>query len=223
MENNSDDVGFISQMIDAMAQNYNIDTKRVYATGHSNGSMMAYRLACELSDKITAIAPNAGQSVIEGCKQSRPVPILHFHGTADKCALYNGGSECGGCFASMMGGLGRFMKHDTWACDPVPESLAAHAKVNGCSAETKIIFTQGDTICERWQGCPAGASVTLCTMNGAGHTWARTNAGETGGKFCADKPDSKFCSKMQETVGPPNYDFDASELMWKFFSQYVLP
>ena len=57
---NIDDVGFISALIDHLAKKYNIDRKRVYITGMSNGAIMSYRLACELADKIAAIAPVAG-------------------------------------------------------------------------------------------------------------------------------------------------------------------
>jgi polyhydroxybutyrate depolymerase len=60
---NIDDVGFISALIDSLINDYNIDPKRVYVTGISNGAIMSYRLACELSDKITAIAPVDGISL----------------------------------------------------------------------------------------------------------------------------------------------------------------
>ncbi|MDE2335763.1 MAG: hypothetical protein KGL10_00455, partial [Alphaproteobacteria bacterium] len=103
MRGKSDDVAFISRIIDALAQKYAIDTKRVYATGHSNGAMMSYRLACQLSDKIAAVAPVSGQRVFDDCHPKRAVAILHIHGTADPCALYNGGNACGGCFSHFLG------------------------------------------------------------------------------------------------------------------------
>ncbi|MAJ43472.1 MAG: hypothetical protein CMF96_01840, partial [Candidatus Marinimicrobia bacterium] len=59
-QNNYDDVGFISAMIDSISEDYNIDLDRVYACGFSNGGYMAYRLACELSDKIAAFGSVTG-------------------------------------------------------------------------------------------------------------------------------------------------------------------
>ena len=78
------DVGFINALIDKLSDQYSIDPARIYATGFGNGGMMAYKLACQLSDRIAAIAavvalfPN---STAEECDPARPVPVLHIHGT----------------------------------------------------------------------------------------------------------------------------------------------
>jgi polyhydroxybutyrate depolymerase len=90
-ENNVDDVGFISKLIDELLSDYNIDPKRVYVTGMSNGAMMSYRLACELSDKIAAIAPVAGTMVSETCSPSNGVSIIHFHSYEDSNVPDEGG------------------------------------------------------------------------------------------------------------------------------------
>jgi polyhydroxybutyrate depolymerase len=79
-----DDVAFFDALLDDLAGAYSIDRQRVLATGMSNGAMMAYRLAAELSDRIAAIAPVAGRMATEGCRPRRPVPVLHFHGTTDE-------------------------------------------------------------------------------------------------------------------------------------------
>jgi len=91
--NSYDDVGFISIMIDSIAQNFNIDLNRVYACGMSNGGYMSYRLACDLSDKITAFGSVTGNfminSTINDCQdQNRDVPIIHLHGTSDAVVNY---------------------------------------------------------------------------------------------------------------------------------------
>ena len=88
-----DDVGFISVMIDQIAENFNIDLDRVYACGMSNGGYMSYRLACDLSDKITAFGSVTGNFMINNsindCEdQDRDIPIIHFHGTADGIVNY---------------------------------------------------------------------------------------------------------------------------------------
>jgi len=88
-----DDVGFISAMIDDIAENFNIDLDRVYACGMSNGGYMSYRLACDLSDKITAFGSVTGNFMINAsindCQdQNRDIPIIHFHGTSDGVVNY---------------------------------------------------------------------------------------------------------------------------------------
>ena len=82
-----DDVGFISALTDHLVKQYNIDIKRVYVTGISNGAMMSLRLACELSEKITAIAPVAGsmpENMPSQCSPSRPIPVLMISNTDDR-------------------------------------------------------------------------------------------------------------------------------------------
>jgi len=87
----TDDVGFISALIDTMIVNYNIDTTRVYVMGFSNGAMMAYRVADELSHKIAAIGAVSGQMAYEDCNPEFSVPIIHFHGLDDDTNPYEGG------------------------------------------------------------------------------------------------------------------------------------
>ena len=76
-------MAFIGKVLDDLGSVVKMDEKRVYACGMSNGAMMCYRLAAELSDRIAAIAPVAGTIAIEESKPKRPVPVIHFHGTKD--------------------------------------------------------------------------------------------------------------------------------------------
>ncbi len=80
----ADDVGYIRKVLDDLQTCLAVDAKRVYATGLSNGAMMCYRLASEMSDRIAAIAPVAGTIAIDNYHPKRPVPVIHFHGTVDK-------------------------------------------------------------------------------------------------------------------------------------------
>ena len=89
--NKVDDVGFTRALLDDLAKVVNVDAKRVFATGISNGGIMCYRLASELSDRIAAIAPVAGTMGTKTCNPKRPVSVMHFHGTDDKFLPFKGG------------------------------------------------------------------------------------------------------------------------------------
>ena len=88
-----DDIGFLNSLIDFLGNEYNIDLDRVYSTGFSNGGYMSYTLACELSDKIAAIASVTGSMYINQpilCNPERPIPVMQIHGTMDLTVPYIG-------------------------------------------------------------------------------------------------------------------------------------
>lgn len=89
----ADDLGFIEAMINDISTQYNVDQERIYATGYSNGGMMAYGLAHHKSDLIAAIACVSGIMLDCFGSSSHPMPILHLHGTSDNDLPYNGNSE----------------------------------------------------------------------------------------------------------------------------------
>lgn len=92
----TDDVGFVSKVITEIISKYRVDEKKVYATGHSNGAMMCYRLADELSDRIAAIAPNAGNFQIKGSYDpARNVPVINIISKLDENVIYAGGMTKG--------------------------------------------------------------------------------------------------------------------------------
>jgi polyhydroxybutyrate depolymerase len=129
-KNNIDDTGFISALIDELIKKYNADAKRVFVTGMSNGAMMSYRLGCELSGKIAAIAPVAGNipaNFINHCKPSNPVSVLAINGDADPLMPYNGG-EVTGPFGKRK--FGRVLSAN--------ESVLLWVKNNCCSPEPII-------------------------------------------------------------------------------------
>jgi polyhydroxybutyrate depolymerase len=149
-----DDVAFTRAMITAIDAEYCVDAKRVFSTGFSNGGFLSYFLACELADKIAAVAPVSGGLRVDpaACKPKRPVPLLHIHGTNDIVVPYNGG------------GAGN--------ARPVTESVGAFKTKNGCTAGAgKVVYTKGDVSCTKWDGCAANADVELCTVTGGGHQW----------------------------------------------------
>ncbi len=88
------DVKFISLLIDKLVKEEHINPNRVFVTGMSNGAMMAYRLACEIPEKIRAIAPVAGVILpIKSCGSA--VPIIHFHSKQDQNVPIEGGKGKG--------------------------------------------------------------------------------------------------------------------------------
>ncbi len=145
---NVDDVGFIDQLIDAIAAEYPVDPTRVFAAGHSNGGIMAYRLACELSDRIVAIGLQAGSLGVDECDPSQPVSILHLHGTADENHPIEGGEG--------------------------PKSIA---DVSFNSAAYSVETTAAAMGCEpeptdsSWTQCDGGVEIRLVAVAGAPHSW----------------------------------------------------
>jgi polyhydroxybutyrate depolymerase len=149
-----DDVGFARALVEEVAARACVDEARVYATGFSNGGFLSHRLACEAADVFAAVAPVSGALLLPAgeCRPSRPVPLLHVHGTRDDTVGYAGG----GRVASF---------------PDVPGVLAAWAARNGCAAEPRQTLAQGAVRCVAWEACREGAEVALCTVEGGTHTW----------------------------------------------------
>lgn len=156
----ADDVGFISAMIDKFHLDYGIDRSKVYACGMSNGGFMSYRLACELNDRIAAIASVTGsmvQQALDICKPNKSVPVMEIHGTADATVNYNGTPNVSVAIPLLL----RFWQENN-GCD-----------VNPTIEQVPDINPNDNTTTEKW-------TYTNCTddkklvhfkvINGA-HTW----------------------------------------------------
>jgi len=115
--NNVDDVRYISTLIDYLVGNYKVDPRKVYVAGMSNGAMMAYTLACQLSGKVAAIASVSGTLVASSpCTPSRVVPVLEIHSSQDTKVPFNGGYGLDGVwFPAVDSGLNVLAASDT--CD----------------------------------------------------------------------------------------------------------
>jgi polyhydroxybutyrate depolymerase len=195
-ERNVDDVGFVAALLDDLAARISIDPKRVYATGMSNGAMMAHRVAAELPDRFAAIATVAGEMVFTGAPR-HAVPVLDIHSVDDPRAPYAGG--LGPPFP---------MTNNRVLHPPVSETLARWSAANGCKGEPRTAETRkgsGPTTAHTathlaYQGC----SVPLehWKLTGAGHVWP-------GGRR----------DHLTRILGPGTDVIDANEEMWKFFSR----
>ncbi len=217
-----DDVDFIKRVIEKVKKDFIIDAKRIYATGMSNGAMMSYALACEMSDTIAAIAPVGAHDVELNCNPSRAVPILHIHGKQDPCAPYAGGS-CGGCSTNFLRSLIGLppTEKSLWQCSSVEDYLEKWRIRNECSAQTEVIYQQGDAVCRQYKDCAHQADVVLCTVDNMGHVWPGR---ETYGiKACHNRPNGIICNKWKNIVGPLNSDLKANDLIWEFFKAHPLP
>jgi polyhydroxybutyrate depolymerase len=153
----SADVIFISDLINKLEAEYNIDPQRVYVNGLSNGGGMTAVLACELSGRIAAVGSVAGAYTFAwgDCPSARPMPAIIFHGTADPIVPFQGGVAGGGRFT--------FPPVQSWV-----EGLARH---NGCEGQPLGLPASGDVSGIRFEGCAEDADVVFYTIAGGGHSW----------------------------------------------------
>jgi polyhydroxybutyrate depolymerase len=167
VEKNIDDVKFISQLIDRLVVDYKINPKKIYATGHSNGGIMAYRLACELSSKIAAIAPNAcSMSVTKSCNASRPVPVLHMHSVNDKNVPYTGGYGEGVSKAYF---------------SPVDSVLNVWSVINACGTKAQKVADNPGYTFFKWSDCQNHVNIYYYLTKDGGHAWPGGSPGSAMG------------------------------------------
>jgi polyhydroxybutyrate depolymerase len=157
---NVDDVAYLSAVIDDVESQYNVDPKRIYVVGHSNGGFMAHRLACDLSSRIAAIVSLAGAQweTISRCAATEKVAVLEVHGTADGVIAYDGGNIGGHAYPA------------------APQTVSDWATLNGCgnintsapNLDLESSIPGPETSVASYDGCAGGAAV-LWTINGGAH------------------------------------------------------
>ncbi len=198
-----DHVRVIRAMVEDAEETIDVDRSRVYAEGHSNGGMMAYRLACEAADMFAAIAPVSSfmmnrdldatpEQMVYACSPSRAVPVLHIHGLADTCAPFDGGPTTGPAGGTR---------------PPVSDSIDFWVANNRCLLPPLLpTYTNGGARCVAHTGCLGGAQVQLCTIEDAGHVWPGTGNNPTG-SICGGKGVTSL---------------NANERIWDFFASHSL-
>jgi polyhydroxybutyrate depolymerase len=189
----SRDVAFIGDLIDTLAQTYDIDQARIYANGLSNGGGMSFVLSCRMSDRIAAVGLVASAQLLpwSSCADDRPVPMINFHGTADFDTPYHGGKSGKSwisptTFPSAPGWTANWARRNRCAPAPIESRITADV--------TRTEYTE----------CAGNAAAVLYTIEGGGHTWP-------GG---GDIP--------EWFVGPATHTIDASSIMWDFFKAHPL-
>jgi len=198
---NVDDIAFVRAILDDLDGAASVDSERIYATGISNGAIMAYYVASELSDRIAAIAPVAGPMMTDTCNPTRPVPVMHFHGTADELAPFHGGRGKGSP------GVPAFLRPEF---NSVEHSIQSWVKANGCNATPKVELLpdrsdDGMRVTRKtWSGGKDGSEVVLIEIEGGGHTWP------------GRQPPFRF-------LGTFTKEISANDLMWEFFKRHPMP
>ena len=193
-ESKIDDVAFTRLVLDDLERIANVDRRRVFATGMSNGAMMSYRLAAELSDRIAAIAPVAGPMGTKDCRPGRAVSVMHFHGDTDECAPFKGGrgrGPSGTDFYSVQHSI------DAWVaangCRPTPQTTRLPDRADDGTTVKEVRYASGRD----------GAEVVLVVIEGGGHTWPGREP-------------------RMRALGASTRDISANDMMWEFFQQHPM-
>jgi polyhydroxybutyrate depolymerase len=201
----ADDIGFITALLDELQNAYNVDSSRVYATGLSDGGLLSYYLASEMSDRIAAVASVAGPL---NRTAPRPLPVLHIHGTADPFARINGGPF-------------RIPPFPATVFPAVQDVIESWRGSNQCVDEAVVTelsdldIEDGSTVdlihyedCAPYltsSGEERSSEVLYYMIHSGGHTWP----GEPPG--------------VPSNFGHVNRDINASTEIWNFFSRHALP
>ena len=197
-----DDIGFLSALIEHLSREHRIDKRRIYATGISNGGLMSYRLACELTYQIAAIAAVAssmGENLSLSCSPSRPISVLIINGIEDPLVPWEGGEIRLGPW-----GLGRVLSTSNTVKFWVGRNLCASSPL--ISWEPDRDPQDGTRVRkEVYASCRKGTEVILYAVIGGGHTWP-------GG----------YQYLGEWIVGKTSRDIDANEVIWGFFKKHEL-
>lgn len=192
VKRNVDDVAFLGALVLDVSESNAIDPNRVYATGHSNGGIMALRLACEASDMFAAVGVQSAALGVQQCAPKRPVSLMQIHGTSDTNIPLSGG---------VGSGLSRV------SFRPPQQAAEAMAEANGCSTPpvTTTDSANPDLIEAQWPSCSRGSAVSFLAVTGAGHAWMGHSAASAAG---------------EKLVGPPYPDLDSSRALWAFLAEH---
>jgi polyhydroxybutyrate depolymerase len=192
--NKADDVKYLGKVLDDVEGVLQVNKKRVYVIGLSNGGMMTYRLASEMSARIAAIASVAGTMPVEKYQPARPVSVIHFHGTKDELVPYKGPGE-------------KKEVADFMRVRSVDDTVMACVMANACYAkptETEIAMKKDKikVIRKEFGKGKDDSEVVLYVVENGGHTW----------------PGMTLSPAF---LGLSTNNISANELMWDFFKKHA--
>ncbi|MBI2423300.1 MAG: prolyl oligopeptidase family serine peptidase [Candidatus Hydrogenedentes bacterium] len=197
----ADDVEFVRALIDWAVLNHAIDENRVYATGASNGGMMSFRLAIELSDRIAAIAAFiANVAAVSDCSApSTPVPVFICNGTEDPLVPWEGGGVIYGRSGTVISAPAT---RDFWieanGCDPVPVE----------SFDLPDLYPEDDaTVHGDRYASGSGVEVLFYTVQGGGH----------------NIPSLRRSNFPLGIFGSQNRDIEGARHAWEFLKRFSKP
>jgi polyhydroxybutyrate depolymerase len=196
-----DDVGFVGALITVVSKLHKIDAKRIYATGFSNGGILAHYLGAQMADRFAAVAPVSGgiaEPFSPRFKPSEPVSVFIIHGSADPMVPYAGGEVD---------------YHDNGRIISMGDAVKMWTERNGITAKPETgmpddvdVKDQCRVQWTRWSKGKAGTEILLYNIEGAGHTWPG------GPQFLP-----------ASIIGYVCRDFDAAEVIWDFFKKHPKP
>ena len=151
------DMQFVAALIDRLQGEYNIDPRRIYANGLSNGGGVSYAISCILADRIAAVGAVSAAVTMSAdlCPSAKPVPVIAFHGTADRVTPYHGGKV--------------FIAPQPFP--GIPLWIENWARRNGCDSTPVESPVAPDVGRRQYDKCRDNATVALYTIDGGGHTW----------------------------------------------------
>jgi polyhydroxybutyrate depolymerase len=199
---NLEDLSFFDKLIEEMRKLHKVDGNKIFATGLADGGLFAFKLACDRSEVIAAIAPvaaNMASELVDKCNPTRAVPIINFVGTEDKFIPMNGGD--------VKGKLGLKKKGTVLSTN---QTVAFWIKRNKCSEKPNVDKVRDQNkndktyaILEKYENCESGADIFRWIIGEGGHTW----------------PSGFQKSKL---LGKVSFDVNASEEIWNFFSKHPM-
>ena len=203
----TDDVAFLSALIDKLLADGTADRSRIYVTGLSNGGAMTMSLVCARADLLAAAAPviiNLTDGFAAACHPGRPVPLLLINGTQDPLVPFDGGK-----------GTSRFAVDGFWS---TARTIRFWRDTNGCQAGDAASRdlpdrdpNDGSTVTLIQSTCPSGRDVLLYRVNGGGH------------RFPGVEADARAPRLVSAFLGAQNHDIDGPEVIWEFFKRFQLP
>jgi polyhydroxybutyrate depolymerase len=208
----STDLAWFGKLLTTVEADECVDRNRVDVDGYSDGAFMASAVACQFASQVAAIAPVAGIQAVSGCRPSRPVPVIAFHGTDDPFVSFGGGlgakalalpAPNGQGTLGQSGAAGGSAKATPGSS--IPDQAKKWAARNGCGI-TASYKTVADKVTLISYPCPSDATVELYRVTGGGHAW----------------PGSAFCRSIASFIGYTTFAISADDLMWAFFQAHPL-